>query len=265
LSYSRADFEEKNQGFVDRFAEFYPEFKAGHVLDLGCGPADIPIRLARTLPECRITGVDGSPPMIALGLEAIRVAGLADRITLRCERFQDTLLTERAAAVISNSLLHHVPNPLQFWYAVKKLASPGAVALEFSAEPTARKGAQSMAGKISFQADRWRVEMASPDGPKVAIHRLDKAVTWLLLPNRTYVEMPLRFDQIPQWAPKIQGEVGRTLVATDKVGGRKTEKYEVNDDVQAQKMVVYQWVAPDIKFSMKTASADGSFESAYSY
>src|SRR5256712_10569489 len=77
LAYSRADFEEENQGFVDRFAEFYPEFKAGHVLDLGCGPADIPIRLARTLPECRITGVDGSPPMIALGLEAIRVAGLA--------------------------------------------------------------------------------------------------------------------------------------------------------------------------------------------
>src|SRR2546428_9924240 len=128
-AYSRADFEEENQGFFDWFAEFYPEFKAGHVLDLGCGPADIPIRLARTLPECRITGVDGSPPMIALGLEAIRVAGLAGRITLRGERFQDTVLPERAAAGISNSLLHHVPNPLQFWYAVKKLASPRAVGL----------------------------------------------------------------------------------------------------------------------------------------
>src|SRR2546426_10626664 len=91
LVYSRADFEEENQGFVDRFTEFYPEFKAGHVLDLGCGPADIPIRLARKLPECRITGVDGSAPMIALGLEAIRVAGPADRITLRCERVQDKI------------------------------------------------------------------------------------------------------------------------------------------------------------------------------
>src|SRR2546426_9322848 len=126
-AYARADFEEENQEFVDRFVEFYPEFKAGHVLDLGCGPADIPIRLARTLPECRITGVDGSPPMIAIGLHAIRAGGLAERITLRCERFQDTLLTERAAAVISNSLLHHVPNPLPVWYAVQKLAAPGAV------------------------------------------------------------------------------------------------------------------------------------------
>ena len=129
LAYAKADFEEENQGFVDRFLEFYPEFTSGHVLDLGCGPADIPIRLARALPDCRMTGVDGSPPMIALGVEAIRAAGLADRITLRCERFQETVLEERADAVISNSLLHHVPNALQFWYAVKKLAQPGAVVL----------------------------------------------------------------------------------------------------------------------------------------
>ncbi len=129
LAYAKADFEEENQGFVDRFLEFYPEFTSGHVLDLGCGPADIPIRLARALPDCRMTGVDGSAPMIALGAEAIRAAGLANRITLRCERFQETVLEERADAVISNSLLHHVPNALQFWYAVKKLAQPGAVIL----------------------------------------------------------------------------------------------------------------------------------------
>ncbi len=129
LAYAKADFEEENQGFVDRFLEFYPEFTSGHVLDLGCGPADIPIRLARALPDCRMTGVDGSAPMIALGAEAIRAAGLANRITLRCERFQETVLEERADAVISNSLLHHVPNALQFWYAVKKLAQPGAVVL----------------------------------------------------------------------------------------------------------------------------------------
>ena len=129
LVYAKADFEEENQGFVDRFLEFYPEFTSGHVLDLGCGPADIPIRLARALPDCRMTGVDGSAPMIALGAEAIRTAGLANRITLRCERFQETVLEERADAVISNSLLHHVPNALQFWYAVKKLAQPGAVIL----------------------------------------------------------------------------------------------------------------------------------------
>jgi cyclopropane fatty-acyl-phospholipid synthase-like methyltransferase len=129
LAYAKADFEEENQGFVDRFLEYYPDLQDVHMLDLGCGPADIPIRLARALPECRITGVDGSAPMIVLGREAVRAAGLADRIILRCERFQDTVLAERADAVISNSLLHHAPNALQFWYAVKQLAKPGAAVL----------------------------------------------------------------------------------------------------------------------------------------
>jgi len=145
------------------------------------------------------------------------------------------------------------------------LSVSAAFALEFSAEQTVRQGAQSMRGKIHFQPDRWRVEMESPDGPKVSIHRLDKAVTWLLLPNQTYVELPFRFDQLPQWAPQIEGEVGRRLMGTDQVGGRQTEKYEVTVDVKGQKKVLYQWVAPDIKFSMKTASADGSWESTYSY
>src|SRR5438445_13074317 len=98
------------------------------------------------------------------------------------------------------------------------LSAAAAFALEFSAEQTTRKGAQSKSGRIYFQADRWRVEMASPYGAKVAIHRLDKAVTSLLLPNGTYVEMPLRFGQIPQGADKLQGEVGPRLGGTVEEG-----------------------------------------------
>jgi hypothetical protein len=137
--------------------------------------------------------------------------------------------------------------------------------LEFSAEQTVRSGQQSVTGKIYFKADRWRVEMASPEGPKVAIHRLDKIVTWLLLPNKTYVELPFRIDQTPLVAPKVEGEVQRKLVGKEEVGGRKTEKYEVIVEEKGTRQIVYQWVAPDINFPMKTASADGSRESMYSH
>jgi 2-polyprenyl-3-methyl-5-hydroxy-6-metoxy-1,4-benzoquinol methylase len=127
--YARADFEEENQGFVNRFLELYPDLKEGHVVDLGCGPADIPIRLAAALPGIRITAIDASQPMIDIGGSAVKAAGLADRITLQCDRFQTSVLAPQADAVISNSLLHHVPNPLQFWYAVKTLAKPGGAVL----------------------------------------------------------------------------------------------------------------------------------------
>ena len=137
--------------------------------------------------------------------------------------------------------------------------------LEFSAEQTTRNGTQSVTGKIFFKPDRWRVEMASPAGPRIAIHRLDKTITWLLLPNRKYVEMPLRLDQAPPIAPKLEGEVERRRVGSEQVGGRKTDKYEVTVDVNGQKEVLHQWVAPDINLPMKTTSADGRRENAYGY
>jgi len=129
LVYAQADFEKENQGFVDRFLEHFPDFSEGHVLDLGCGPGDIPIRFARALPACRITGVDASEPMIGLASMAAKHAGLADRITFRCERFQGVSLVEPVDAAVSNSLLHHVPNPLQFWYQLRQLVKPGSPVL----------------------------------------------------------------------------------------------------------------------------------------
>ncbi len=128
-AYAKADFEKENQGFVNRFIESYPDFTEGHVLDLGCGPADIPIRLVKALPKCRVTAVDASPPMIKLAQAAVGKAGLADRIALKCERMQDLSLAEPADAALSNSLLHHIPNPLKFWYCLKQQVKSGSYVL----------------------------------------------------------------------------------------------------------------------------------------
>lgn len=127
--YANADFAEENQRFVDQFLALYPELREGTVLDLGCGPADIPIRLLRSRPTLHVIAVDASGPMMQWAEEAIRQAGFEERIQLMCKRFQDLELDQPADAVISNSLVHHVPNAFQFWYAVKNLAKPGAPVL----------------------------------------------------------------------------------------------------------------------------------------
>lgn len=125
-AYARADFAEENQGFVERFKEYFPEFSQGKVLDLGCGPGDIPIRFATFYPACQVIGIDASAPMIQLGEQAVQEAGLTDRITLRCERLEEVAGARIADAVISNSLLHHLPNPLQFWQKLRQLVRSGA-------------------------------------------------------------------------------------------------------------------------------------------
>ncbi|MBK9308179.1 MAG: class I SAM-dependent methyltransferase [Nitrospira sp.] len=128
-AYGKADFEEENQGFVERFREYFPEFAQGMVLDLGCGPGDIPIRFAKLYPDCRVIGIDASAPMIQLGEQAVQQAGLTDRITLRCERFEEIAGARIVDAAISNSLLHHLPNPLQLWQKLRQLVKPGAPVL----------------------------------------------------------------------------------------------------------------------------------------
>lgn len=128
-AYARADFAAENQGFVELFKNYFPEFSQGTVLDLGCGPADIPIRFATLYPTCQIIGVDASGPMIRLGEDAVKQAGLYERITLRCERFEAIAGARTVDAAISNSLLHHLPNPLQFWQKLRQLVKPGAPVL----------------------------------------------------------------------------------------------------------------------------------------
>lgn len=152
LIYARADFEQENQGFVDRFREYFPDFSEGHVFDLGCGPGDIPIRFARVFPSCRITGVDASAPMLRLAEDAVQQAGLSGCITFRCERFQDLAGVSVADAAISNSLVHHVRNPLQFWHTLRLVVKPGSPVLVMDLlRPDSPEEAQTIVDRYAAQ------------------------------------------------------------------------------------------------------------------
>lgn len=125
-AYAKADFSTSNQWFVDQLVERYA-LRLRSVLDVGCGPADIPIRLARSVPSARVTAVDASSSMIAAARRAVDEAGCVDRVELR-QAYLPGLPFPRHSfdAVISNSLLHHLPEPLPFWREVVQLARPGA-------------------------------------------------------------------------------------------------------------------------------------------
>jgi 2-polyprenyl-3-methyl-5-hydroxy-6-metoxy-1,4-benzoquinol methylase len=153
LIYAQADFEQENQGFVDRFRDYFPDFSEGHVFDLGCGPGDIPIRFARLFLSCRITGVDASAPMVRLAEDAVQQAGLSGRITFSCERFQDLAGVSIADAAISNSLLHHVPNPLQFWHKLRLAVKPGSPVLVMDlVRPDSPEDAQAIVDRYASDA-----------------------------------------------------------------------------------------------------------------
>jgi len=127
LAYARANFDEPHTMFIRLLQKTFGGDLAGNVLDLGCGTADITVRFAKTYPQCQVDGIDGSKNMLAFGHESIAQHGLRNQINLIHGYIPGTSLAQHHYdAVISNSLLHHLHNPMVLWEAIKKYAKPGA-------------------------------------------------------------------------------------------------------------------------------------------
>ena len=126
-AYAGADFDEPNSQFVERF-ERHIGLPSGPVLDIGCGPGDIPLRLVRRFPELEVHGLDGAEAMLALARDALaREPALAGRLRFIAGRVPEVALPHAGyAAVISNSLLHHLHQPDALWQMVRRVAAPGA-------------------------------------------------------------------------------------------------------------------------------------------
>lgn len=125
-AYASADFAEPHDRCVDLLRANLSELPAsGRVLDLGCGPGDMTLRLARALPGWSIDGVDGSPAMLDLARGAAAKAGLGARLQFhRAVLARDPLPGRNYDLVFSNSLLHHLADPMDLWSAVRRAGRP---------------------------------------------------------------------------------------------------------------------------------------------
>ena len=130
--YAEADFSEANSLFLECFRNLHPSpLEQARILDLGCGPADITLRLARSYPNCQVDGLDGADAMLEHGRSALLDnPDLAGRVRLIHDRLpSDRLAGRDYDVVVSNSLLHHLPEPGVLWDTVKQCAKPNAAVL----------------------------------------------------------------------------------------------------------------------------------------
>lgn len=116
------------QCFRKFFSDLVPEEA---ILDIGCGPAAIPLRFARLFPNCEIHGVDGAQQMLEYGRQAIRREGLEHQIQLFHGILPHRLLLPRShyELIISNSFLHHLDDPMVLWNALHAYGQPNAAIL----------------------------------------------------------------------------------------------------------------------------------------
>jgi ubiquinone/menaquinone biosynthesis C-methylase UbiE len=123
------DYDSMDHGRVNRV--FVADLLAagvdlGEVLDLGTGTAQIPIELCRQTPSARVSAVDSAVQMIEVGRQNVEKAGLADRIRLeKVDAKRLPYSDGRFATVMSNSIVHHVPEPREVLDEAWRVAVPG--------------------------------------------------------------------------------------------------------------------------------------------
>jgi SAM-dependent methyltransferase len=146
-AYAEADFSEPHGRFVELLLARLPDLpSSGSALDLGCGPADVTLRVARALPGWTVDGLDGSAAMLHYGVRAVVRAGLAGRVALKRIRLPDDPAPRpRYELVFSNSLLHHLADPAVLWRSLLRCVdAPGRVFVMDLLRPASREEATGL-------------------------------------------------------------------------------------------------------------------------
>lgn len=179
-AYAAADFSESNSLFVSSFLQRFPDLPAGgRLADLGCGPGDITVRLAKALPGWRIDGLDAGENMLKLARRRLETEAQALEIDFRLSYLPDPSLEAGAwDALVSNSLLHHLPEPHALWTSIGHMGRPGSAVLVMD---LARPGSLAAAKQLVEQYSEGEPEVLREDfyNSLLAAYTVDEVIDQL--------------------------------------------------------------------------------------
>jgi ubiquinone/menaquinone biosynthesis C-methylase UbiE len=122
--YDAMDHAAVNRVFVGDFLCFWDS--SNPVLDVGTGTAQIPVELCRQSHLAEVVAIDLASSMLAVAQSNVQRAGLAGRI--RLELVDAKALPFAAstfAALMSNSIIHHIPSPAEVLAEMARVVKPG--------------------------------------------------------------------------------------------------------------------------------------------
>jgi len=127
-AYAYADFSEPHNLFIKTFREKFPAILPSFndtVLDLGCGPCDVTRRFAEAYKDAGFHAVDGAFEMLKHAQHINQQQGFTLRIKLIEGSIPEVMFPQKKYhAIISNSLLHHLADPMVLWQTIKQHAKP---------------------------------------------------------------------------------------------------------------------------------------------
>ena len=126
-AYDSMDHSRENAAFVARLVELGAH---GSMLDIGTGPGHIPLLLCEQIPSARVLGVDLAHTMLDRAQEHLAASRFADRIKFRIGDAKALDIPDACFdTVFSNTILHHIPDPLCLLSEARRVLRPGGVLL----------------------------------------------------------------------------------------------------------------------------------------
>jgi ubiquinone/menaquinone biosynthesis C-methylase UbiE len=126
IDYDTMDHSAVNRVFVTDFLAAWDG--SNPLLDFGTGTAQIPIALCRQAATARVVAIDLARHMLEVGQRNIERAEFTDRIRLQqCDAKRTPFADNSFAAVISNSIVHHIPDPGDVIGEMVRVTRPGGV------------------------------------------------------------------------------------------------------------------------------------------
>jgi ubiquinone/menaquinone biosynthesis C-methylase UbiE len=124
--YDSMDHSQVNRVFVADFLAVW--HGCNPILDVGAGTAQIPIELCRQSAAASVVAIDLAEEMLKIGRKNVRAAGLESRLRLECiDAKHMSYAAGSFAAVISNSIVHHIPEPKQVLAEMVRVLQPGGI------------------------------------------------------------------------------------------------------------------------------------------
>lgn len=123
MDYDAMDHQEVNETFANDFIAL------GNIgldlLDLGTGTARIPVAICKKVPQIRIMASDAAQWMLDIARYNLEVNHLTDRIQLQWADAKKLIFQkDYFDSVISNSLVHHLPDHDEFFSEIVRVLRP---------------------------------------------------------------------------------------------------------------------------------------------
>lgn len=126
IAYDDMDHSPVNETFVSDMLAADALDDDAEILDLGTGTARIPILLCEQTENARVLAVDLSESMLDIARLNIEIASLSSRIMLdRLDAKALPFAADRFDAVMSNSIIHHIPDPSTTFAEAARVCKPG--------------------------------------------------------------------------------------------------------------------------------------------